>query len=410
MPALQWRKSGPCPRRRTKREVLSRQPNSGDSILWIKQQRAQWVQETFITSDTEEIAAEADESGQSGNVEPCDAGSPFRKPRSGRGRRPGNSNCSNCRSRFRSPRDPARGAELSQITASLQSEYGRAKWHPYGPSGECLPLNELENILAVSRDPRELLHVWEGWHSLARPMRKRYTRMVELANQGAHEMGFTDVGAMWRSNYDMRSEAFAADLDRLWQQVRPLYVSLHAYVRRKLAAKYGAAVVREGAPIPAHLLGNMWAQSWGNIYPLLSLSNVDPGYDLTEILKVKNIGPVEMVRFGERFFLSLGFAPLPETFWERSMFTRPKDRDVVCHASAWDIDFANDLRIKMCIEPSAEDFSTIHHELGHSFYQRAYEALAASFPQQRQRRLPRSDWRHDRAFGHAGIFESDWPS
>jgi peptidyl-dipeptidase A len=346
--------------------------------LWTRQQRAQWVQETFITSDTEEIAAEADELVKAETAELAAQGRRFeglelpedvaRKLR-----------LLKLSVAIPAPRDRELAAELSQNAASLQSEYGRAKWQPYGPTGESLTLDELQNILATSRDPKRLLSAWEGWHSLARPMRKRYARMVELANQGAHEMGFADVGAMWRSNYDMPSEAFARELERLWQQVRPLYVSLHAYVRRRLAENYGPSVVPEDGPIPAHLLGNMWAQSWDNIYPLAAPPDADPGYDLTEILKAKNIGPVEMVRFGERFFLSLGFAPLPTTFWERSMFTRPKDRDVVCHASAWDIDFAEDLRIKMCIEPTAQDFSTIHHELGHTFYQRAYDNLPPLF-------------------------------
>ena len=346
--------------------------------LWTRQQRAQWVQETFITPDTEEIAAEADQAVKAETAELAAQAHRFE----------GLELPENVDRKLKllklsvaipAPRDPELAAELSQIAASLQSEYGTAKWRPYGPSGESLVLNDLENILAVNRNSRQLLQTWEGWHSLARTMRKRYARMAELANQGARELGFADVGAMWRSNYDMPSEAFAGELERLWQQVRPLYVSLHAYVRRKLVETYGSSIVAENGPVPAHLLGNMWAQSWGNIYPLLAPSNADPGYDLTEILKAKNIGPVEMVRFGERFFLSLGFAPLPTTFWERSMFTRPKDRDVVCHASAWDIDFAEDLRIKMCIEPTAEDFSTIHHELGHTFYQRACEALPPLF-------------------------------
>jgi peptidyl-dipeptidase A len=347
--------------------------------LWIKLQRAQWVQETFITADTEEIAAEADEAVKGGTSELAAQAHRYE----------GLDNLPEDTARklkllklsvtIPAPRDPELSAELSQITASLPSEYGRAKWYPYGPTGECLSLNDLENILAESRDPNELLRVWEGWHSLARPMRQPYKRMVELANQGATEMGFPDVGALWRSTYDMPSEAFAAELDRLWQQVRPLYLSLHAYMRWKLVEKYGTSVVRENAPIPAHLLGNMWAQSWGNVYPLAAPPDIDPGYDLTKILTTRKIGPVEMVRFGERFFLSLGFAPLPKTFWERSMFTRPKDRDVVCHASAWDIDYEDDLRIKMCIEPTAEDFSTIHHELGHSFYQRAYDTLPPLF-------------------------------
>ena len=177
---------------------------------------------------------------------------------------------------------------------------------------------------------------------------------------------------MWREKYDMPPDAFASELDRLWIQVRPLYLSLHTYTRKKLREKYGAAVVPADGPIPAHLLGNMWAQTWDNIYPLLAPPAADPGYDLSAILKQRNTTAQQMAHYGESFFTSLGFAPLPPTFWERSLFTKPRDREVVCHASAWDLDSDNDLRIKMCIEPTAEDFLTIHHELGHNFYQRAY--------------------------------------
>jgi peptidyl-dipeptidase A len=202
-------------------------------------------------------------------------------------------------------------------------------------------------------------------------MRKDFARYVELANKGARELGFQDNGAMWRSKYDMPPEEFAQELERLWGQVRPLYVALHAYVRNKLREKYGDVVPAHG-PIPAHLLGNLWAQEWGNIYPLVAPRNADPGYDLTEILKSRNTDAKQMVRYGERFFTSLGFAPLPETFWQRSLFVKPQDREVVCHASAWDVDYASDLRVKMCIDITGEYFLTIHHELGHNFYQRAY--------------------------------------
>ncbi len=195
---------------------------------------------------------------------------------------------------------------------------------------------------------------------------------MELGNKGARELGFRDTGAMWRSKYDMPPEAFPAEMDRLWNQVRPLYLSLHAYVRAKLREKYGDVVPASG-PIPAHLLGNMWAQEWENIYPLVAPKDADPGYDLTAILKAKHTQPLDIVRYGEHFFTSLGFAPLPKTFWERSLFVKPRDREVVCHASAWDVDQADDVRIKTCIEITAEDFSTIHHELGHNFYQRAYD-------------------------------------
>jgi peptidyl-dipeptidase A len=170
----------------------------------------------------------------------------------------------------------------------------------------------------------------------------------------------------------MPPDAFAAEVERLWEQVKPLYVALHAYVRKRLVETYGPGVVPPDGPIPAQLLGNMWAQTWGNIYPLVAPPGADPGYDLTATLKARHLDAAGMVRYGEGFFTSLGFPPLPETFWQRSMLTKPRDRDVVCHASAWDIDWKDDLRLKMCIEINAEDFATVHHELGHNFYQRAY--------------------------------------
>ncbi|HWZ53516.1 MAG TPA: M2 family metallopeptidase, partial [Candidatus Acidoferrales bacterium] len=340
--------------------------------LWIKSGRAQWVQQTFITHDTEILSAEADQVVKAATADLSAQTKQYEHLK-----------LSEEVARkiyllkhsvsIPAPRDPAEQAELSQIVASLESEYGKGKWCPDGAEGKCLSMNELENLMASSHDPKELERVWAGWHSIAPPMRQKYSRMVVLANKGARELGFADVGEMWRSGYDMPPEAFSADLDRLWQQVRPLYLALHTYVRSQLAAKYGSPVVHANGPIPADLLGNMWAQDWTNIYPLVAPPSSDPGYDLTEILKAKNIGPVDMVHYGERFFTSLGFAALPQTFWQRSMFTKPRDRDVVCHASAWDIDYADDLRIKMCIEQKSEDFSTIHHELGHNFYQRAYD-------------------------------------
>jgi peptidyl-dipeptidase A len=225
--------------------------------------------------------------------------------------------------------------------------------------------------MAESRNEAELLDVWRGWHAIAPPMKPKYERFVVLADQGARDLGYEDNGAYWRSNYDMPADAFAAELDRLWTQVRPLYEALHAHVRASLAKAYPGKVPEKGL-IPAHLLGNIWAQQWGNIYPLVGVPANGPGYDLTELLKAKKVDELEMVRYGERFFTSLGFDPLPPTFWERSLFKKPRDRDVVCHASAWDVDNDLDLRIKMCIDITGEDFVTIHHELGHNFYQRAY--------------------------------------
>jgi peptidyl-dipeptidase A len=206
-------------------------------------------------------------------------------------------------------------------------------------------------------------------------MRDRYTRFVSLANQGARDLGFADLGALWRSNYDMPPDDFAREVDRLWLQVKPLYDALHAHVRAKLREQYGADKVPADGPIPAHLLGNMWSQSWENVYPLVAPPEQGGDVDVTALLRAKNVDARGMVRYGEGFFTSLGFEPLPATFWERSLFTKPADRDVVCHASAWDVDQDQDLRIKMCIEITGEDFVTVHHELGHNFYQRAYRRL-----------------------------------
>jgi peptidyl-dipeptidase A len=340
--------------------------------LWIKASRAQWVQQTFITHDTEILSAQADQVVKATTADlaaQTKLYSDLKLPEDV------------ARKIYLlkhsvdipAPHDPAEQAELSQIIASLESDYGKGKYCPEGAQGKCLTMNDLENIMATSRDPKELKRAWTGWHAIAPPMREKYTRMVVLANKGARDLGFADVGAMWRSGYDMPPDAFSAELDRLWLQVRPLYLSLHTYVRSELAKKYGSSTVNANGPIPADLLGNMWAQDWTNIYSLVAPANAGPGFDLTEILIAKRIDPVEMVHYGERFFMSLGFAALPQTFWQRSMFVRPRDRDVVCHASAWDIDFVDDLRIKMCIEQKGEDFATIHHELGHNFYQRAYD-------------------------------------
>jgi peptidyl-dipeptidase A len=340
--------------------------------LWIKAGRAQWVQETFITQDTEEMAAQANEAVASATAELA----------AGARRFDGLQLPDDVARKLKlikfsvdipGPRDHALNAELAQVNAALDSAYGKGKWCPDGPSARCLNIDQITDILANSRDPHELLEAWEGWHAISPPMRPRYERMVQLANQGARDAGFADVGDMWRSEYDMPPAEFSAELDHLWDQVKPLYVSLHAYVRWKLEEKYGKALVPDDGPIPAQLLGNLWAQDWTNIYPLVAPKDADPGYDLTAILKQKNTSAVDMTHYAEHFFISLGFAPLPSTFWERSMFIRPRDRDVVCHASAWDIDYKDDVRVKVCLEPNADDFTTIHHELGHNFYQRAYK-------------------------------------
>ncbi len=339
--------------------------------LSIASGRADWVQQNFITIDTEKLAADAQEALTAAVTELATEARKYEAlklpPDLAR-----KLMLLKLSLAAPAPANPAERSELTEIATSMQGDYGRGKYCPDGPDKKCYSDVDIIRILAETRDPKQMLAMWRGWHDVAIPLKKRYARFVELSNKGAREMGFTDTGAMWRSGYDMPPEQFAKELDRLWTQVRPLYESLHAYVRGELAKKYGKDVVAQTGPIPAHVLGNIWAQQWGNIYPLVAPPASDPGYELTDILKARKTDAREMVRYGERFFLSLGEEPLPETFWQRSLFTKPADRDVICHASAWSLDGQLDLRIKMCIEPTTEDFVTIHHELGHNFYQRAY--------------------------------------
>ena len=337
--------------------------------LSIDSGRADWVRSTDITYDTEILAAKADEKAIAATMELAKRATRF----------DGLKMPADLDRRFKllklsltlaAPSNPAESEELTRIVSEMEGTYGKGKYCPSGKS-ECLDLEQLSEILRTSSDPNALRDAWMGWHRISAEMRGPFQKYVALANKSARELGFADTGAMWRSKYDMPPDAFAAEVDRLWEQVKPLYLALHAYVRSRLREKYGDMVPANG-PIPAHLLGNMWAQEWENVYPLAAPKDADPGYDLTAILKARKTDWKQMVRYGESFFRSLGFAPLPETFWERSLFVKPRDRDVVCHPSAWDVDGKEDLRLKMCIEINAEDFVTIHHELGHNFYQRAY--------------------------------------
>jgi len=273
------------------------------------------------------------------------------------------------------PTTPGAAQELNEITTRMQSSYGKGRGMLRGQS---VSGSDIEAAMGSSRNPDELKEMWVSWHdNVGAPMRKDYARFVEISNAGAKELGFADTGAMWRSQYDMAPDDFAKLTDRLWGEVKPLYEQLHCYVRAKLNEKYGEAVQPAKGPIRADLLGNMWAQEWGNIYDIVAPKGAgDIGYDIGELLEAKGYNPIKMVKAGEGFYTSLGFQPLPQTFWERSQIVKPRDREVICHASAWDIDNKNDVRIKMCTKVNSDDFVTIHHELGHNFYQRAYQNQA----------------------------------
>ncbi|MCU1324368.1 MAG: Peptidyl-dipeptidase [Acidobacteriaceae bacterium] len=358
--------------------------------------RAAWVQETNITDDTEAIASKANERLALRTNQLVLEARRFDKltlP-------PDLTRKFNLLRLNGSPTDPKLVAELTQTAAALDGMYGKGKFcrstappkantpgsttRSLSPSAQdCLGIEEIGVLMAKSRDPKELQDLWTGWHTISPPMRDKYARLVELSNQGAKEFGFKDTGDLWRSGYDMTPAQFSAELERTWTQLEPLYKELHAYVRFQLIQKYGAAATRPDGMIPAHLLGNPWAQEWGNIYDIVApvATNSFKMYDLEAALnqqinakgKVSELEAAKaMARYGESFYKSIGFAPLPDTFWQRSQFIKPRDREVICHASAWDVDSVEDLRIKMCIHVTSDDFTVVHHEEGHNMYQRAY--------------------------------------
>ncbi len=308
------------------------------------------------------------------------------------------------------PKDPAKLAELTQITARMEGMYGAGEYCTgEGDAKVCRQLGDLEDVLRSSRDYQQQLAAWEGWHTIAPAMRKDYTRFAELVNEGARDLGFADTGEMWRSGYDMPPAEIAAETDRLWGQVKPLYEQLHCYSRTRLQAKYGAGKgAVAGGMLPAHLMGNMWQQDWGNLWDVLApyqnAGSLDINSALTEQYQqvyqaqlAKHAGasaPSELAQIeqdaqlanakqmterAQDFYTSLGMPSLPESYWVKTQFIKPRDRDVVCHASAWDMTMSGDVRTKMCIKPNEEDFTTIYHELGHVYYYLAYNKLPPLF-------------------------------
>jgi len=400
---------------------------------------AQWLSATYINDDTALLAAKANErylTQLNGWIEQA-------KQFEGQTMKPETARAIHLLKLMTSmpaPRDPAKLAELTQIATRMEGMYGSGTYCTgEGAGKQCRQLGELEDVLRSSRDYDKQLDAWQGWHSVAQPMRKDYTRFAELVNEGAREMGFADTGEMWRSGYDMTPVEIAAETDRLWGQVKPLYEQLHCYTRTKLEAQYGQDKGQVNGLLPAHLMGNMWQQDWGNLWDMLEPFKGVGSLDITGALEqqgnaeynkrlsdatldtqdpfedartrnydrlLKELGHVAtgderralnqraydeaiarvasirrdadlqtakaMTERAQDFYTSLGMPKLPESYWAKTQFTKPLDRDVVCHASAWDMNMAGDVRTKMCIKPNEEDFTTIYHELGHLYYDLAY--------------------------------------
>lgn len=367
--------------------------------LWIRSSTAEWIKATYITDDTERNAAAMNEDVMAFTSQAIKKSLAFQglklDPETERMLL-----LLKVSQSLPAPSDAGKRSELAATAAKLEGLYGKGKWCGDDASpkekgakaekGPCRTLGELSSVLAKVSEKKpptweQQLEAWRGWHETSKEMRPLYTRLVELSNEGAREIGPKDLGELWRSAYDMSPSEFEAETDRLWAQVKPLYDELHCYVRARLSKQYGADKVPATGPIPAHLLGNMWAQEWTNVYPLVEPYQGQPSLDVTaglqKLQKAKKLDEKGLVAIGEKFFTSMGFDPLPKSFWEKSQFTKPKDRDVVCHASAWDVTFANDLRIKMCIKLDEEDLITVHHELGHNYYFMQYWQKPVLFQQ-----------------------------
>lgn len=328
-----------------------------------------WVQANFITEDTNALAAMAGAQGAKLSTRLANEAKRFNDlslPADMRRKMDGLKRGSN----FPAPEKEGAAEKLAKIMTDLEAMYGTGKFEH---NGKTINLGQASDIIASSRDPEELQAVWEGWRTISPPMKGDYSKMVDIVNEGSRELGYKDTGALWRGGYDMDGEAFIKEADRLWGQVKPLYDQLHCNTRAALNEKYGDEVQPADAPIRADLLGNMWGQSWGNIYDMVAPKGGGEGVDVTALLIENEYDQLKMVQVAEKFFTSLGFEPLPDTFWQRSLITKPEDREVVCHASAWNLDDMDDIRIKMCTKINGEDFVTVHHELGHNFYQRAYK-------------------------------------
>ena len=364
-------------------QTLAKKPSQEDAEKFLKKvettlieegefaARTAWVQANFITEDTVWLGAKSNEKMSALQVKFAIEASQYDKTKLPADMRRKMMLLKNGLT-LAAPLDVSKNKQLAQITSSLEAMYGTGK---YCKGEKCQTLNDLEEVMTHSRNSDELLEAWQGWRTISPPMKDKYANMVKLANEGARNLGFKDTGAMWRSQYDMPADEFAKELDHQFKQVKPLYQALQCHVRAKLTEHYGKEVMGDDGMIPAHLLGNMWAQSWSNIYDLVKPPADVEGspINVTKLLQDNNYDHIKMVKAGEGFFTSLGLPALPETFWQRSLFLKPQDREVVCHASAWDLDNVDDLRIKMCIKIDQEDFVTIHHELGHNFYQRAYK-------------------------------------
>ncbi|NWW89629.1 ACE2 enzyme, partial [Rhynochetos jubatus] len=277
---------------------------------------------------------------------------------------------------------PEKYSRLSTVLNTMSTIYSTGTVCKITEPSECLVLEPgLDIIMANSTDYDERLWAWEGWRAeVGRMMRPLYEEYVELKNEVAKLNNYSDYGDYWRANYEAdypeeykySRDQLIEDVEKTFEQIKPLYQQLHAYVRHRLEQVYGPELISSTGCLPAHLLGDMWGRFWTNLYGLAVPYPAKPNIDVTSAMVQKKWDAMRIFKAAEAFFTSIGLSEMTKGFWENSMLTEPTDnRKVVCHPTAWDLG-NNDYRIKMCTKVTMDDFLTAHHEMGHIEYDMAY--------------------------------------
>ncbi len=252
---------------------------------------------------------------------------------------------------------------LDGYTFCLQPKPGAAQG-----TGACArtgTANQIDDILRKSRDLGERQRVWIASKEIGRPLKPGLIELRDLRNQVAKEMGYSSYFALQVADYGMTVPEMMALLDSTLETTRPLFDQLHCWAKNTLATRYKKAPPKM---IPAHWIGNRWAQDWPG---LIEEASLDPLF--------KGSSPETIVKSAENFYVSLGFPRLPDSFWKKSdLYPVPAGsaRKKNSHASAWHIDHAADVRSLMSVEPDEQWFATAHHELGHIYYYISYSTPA----------------------------------
>ncbi|NWI33356.1 ACE2 enzyme, partial [Sula dactylatra] len=277
---------------------------------------------------------------------------------------------------------PEKYNRLNTVLNTMSTIYSTGTVCKITEPSECLVLEPgLDTIMANSTDYHERLWAWEGWRAdVGKMMRPLYEEYVELKNEVARLNSYSDYGDYWRANYEAdypeeykySRDQLVEDVEKTFEQIKPLYQQLHAYVRHRLEQVYGPKLISSTGCLPAHLLGDMWGRFWTNLYALTVPYPAKPNIDVTSAMVQKKWDAIRIFKAAEAFFFSIGLEKMTEGFWNNSMLTEPTDnRKVVCHPTAWDLG-KKDYRIKMCTKVTMDDFLTAHHEMGHIEYDMAY--------------------------------------